>query len=71
MVNKYASASDITDLKQKWREQRKRIEKLQEGSKPDDYAKYLIMKYDYEHGSLPNWKLEEFFELRKKHEKKN
>ena len=71
MVNKYASASDISELKQKWREQKKRMEKLQEGSKSDDYSRYVLMKYDYEHQSLPGWKLEEFFELRKKYEKKN
>ena len=31
-------------------------------------SRYLALKYDYEHNSLPSWKEEEYFNLRDKYE---
>jgi len=35
---------------------------------PSEKSRYLALKYDYEHNSLPAWKEEEYFNLRDKYE---
>ena len=39
-------------------------------SEPTEYSKYLALKYDIEHNSLPLFKLKEYEKLREKYETK-
>jgi len=34
-----------------------------------EYSLFLALEYDFKHNSLPSWKKEKYFELRKKYEK--